>query len=145
MKFKLQKLKFWSSKFETLEVQVSEVHISNIELPKVHVSDLHVLDIQISDIHISNFQVHVSIFQETVVVHVSNDRTTNVNETIKTPRDFNTNKDKLKQSGALIPTGFELDPNTISIHVLGGDEHDHVLKNYPQDVEGWVKLITTNA
>jgi hypothetical protein len=65
-----------------------------------------------------------------------------VNETIKAPRYFNTNKDKLKQSSALIHTGFELDPNTISIHVLGGDEHDHVLKNYPQDVEGWVKLTT---
>ncbi len=65
-----------------------------------------------------------------------------MNETIKAPRYFNTNKDKLKQSSALIHTGFELDPNTISIHVLGGDEHDHVLKNYPQDVEGWVKFTT---
>jgi hypothetical protein len=89
-----------------LEVQVSEVHISNIKLPKAHVSNLHVLDIQILDIHISNFQVHVSIFQETVVVHVWDDRVTNVIETIKAPRDFNTNKDKLKQSGALIPTSL---------------------------------------
>jgi hypothetical protein len=44
-----------------------------------------------------------------------------------------------------IPIGFKLDPNTILIHVLGEDEHDHVLKNYFQDGEGWVEVATTNA
>jgi hypothetical protein len=79
-----------------LEVQVLEVHISNIELPKVNVLDLHVLDIQISDIHISNFQVHISIFQETVVVHVLDDQAMNFKKPsklheISTPTKTNSN------------------------------------------------------
>jgi hypothetical protein len=55
----------------------------------------------------------------------------NVNETIKDPLDFNINKDKFKQSSVSIPISFEFDLNTTSTHVLGGDELDHVLKNYP--------------
>jgi hypothetical protein len=69
----------------------------------------------------------------------------NVNETIKVPQDLNTNKDKLKQFGVSIPINFEFDPNTISIHVLNGDELDHVLKNYSQDAKGQVDVETTNA
>jgi hypothetical protein len=53
----------------------------NIKLPKGHVLDIHVSNIQISDIHISDIQVHVLIFQEMDVVHVSEDLITNVNET----------------------------------------------------------------
>jgi hypothetical protein len=30
----------------------------------------------------------------------------------------------------LVPIDFELDPNTISIHVSSEDELDHVSKNY---------------
>ncbi len=38
-----------------------------------------------------------------------------------------------------------MDPNITSTHVSGGDELDHVLKNYPQDVEGWVEAINVHA
>jgi len=41
-----------------------------------------------------------------------------------------TSKDKLKQFGAWVPIGFELDPNITSTHVSGKNELDHVSKNY---------------
>jgi hypothetical protein len=59
------------------------------------------------------------------------DPITNVNETIKTPQDLNTNKEKFKEYDALVPISFELDPNTTLIHVLGKDELDHVSNNCP--------------
>jgi hypothetical protein len=59
-----------------------------------------------------------------------------VNETIKAPQDLSTNYDKFKQFGESIFISFELDPNTILIHVLGKNDLDHVSNNYPQDVEG---------
>lgn len=69
----------------------------------------------------------------------------NVNETIKTPQDLNTSQDKLKQSGVLVPTGFELDLNTTLTHVSSRDELDRVSKNYLQDVKGWVEVATIDA
>jgi hypothetical protein len=69
----------------------------------------------------------------------------NVNETIKAPQDFNADKDKLKHASVSVFFGFEFDPNIISIHVLGGDEFDHVFKNYLQDAEGWVEVTIANA
>ncbi len=78
-------------------------------------------------------------------IHVSKDPVTNVNETIKAPQNLNTSKDKLKQTSASSPTCFEFDLNTTSSHVWSEDELDHVLKNYPQDVEGWVEVVIANA
>jgi len=69
------------------------------------------------DIHVLNIQVHITILKEIVVVHVSKDPFTNVNETIKVPQHPNTSKDKFKQFGGLVPTSFELDMNTTLIHV----------------------------
>jgi hypothetical protein len=60
----------------------------------------------------------------------------NVNETMKTPQDLITNKDKLQQYGGAIPTSFELDPNTTSTHVSSGDEFDHVSKKDLHKVVG---------
>jgi hypothetical protein len=48
-------------------------------------------------------------------------------------------------SSGFIPTGFELDPKTTLIHVLGGNDLDHVSKNYPQDVEGQVEVTIAHA
>ncbi len=75
-------------------------------------------------------KVHVIVLKETIVVHVSEDPITNVNETIKAPQDLSTSKDKVKQSSGLVLTSFELDPSTTSTHVLGKNDLDHVLKNY---------------
>jgi hypothetical protein len=55
----------------------------------IQVSKVHVLDIQVS-------KVHILVLQEMDVVHVLEDQVTNVNETMKVSRNFNTNKDKLK-------------------------------------------------
>jgi hypothetical protein len=132
---KFQVLELQVSDIETSKVQVSKVHALNIKLPKVHVSN----------IHISNIQVHISVLQETATIHVSKDLITNVNETIKAPLDLNINKDKLKQSNVLVPTGFEFDLNTTSTHVSSGDEFDHVSKNYLQDAEGRVEVATVDA
>jgi hypothetical protein len=41
--------------------------------------------------------------------------------------------------------GFEFDPNTTSPHVLGGNEFDHVLKNYLHDAKGRIEVTTTHA
>jgi hypothetical protein len=41
-------------------------------------------------------KVHVIVLKETIVVHVSEDPITNVNETIKAPQDLSTSKDKVK-------------------------------------------------
>jgi hypothetical protein len=79
------------------------------------------------------------------VVHVLEDRVTNVNETMKDPRDLNTSKDKLKQSSGVVPANFELDLKTTLIHVLGIDEIDHVSNEYLQDLEDWVEGVTTCA
>ncbi len=78
-------------------------------------------------------------------IHVSKDLVTNANETIKAPWDFSTSKDKLKQTSTSVPTCFEFDLNTTSTHVWSGNEFDHVLKNYPYDVEGQVEITITNA
>jgi len=48
-------------------------------------------------------------------------------------------------SSGSIPTSFELDPNTTLIHVSGGNDLDHVSKNYPQDVEGQVEVAIVHA
>ncbi len=85
------------------------------------------------------------IFREAYVIHVLKDQVTNVNETMKTPQYLSIRKDKLKWSSEAIPIGFELDLKTISIHVLGGDEIDHVSKKYPHNAEDWVEGITANA
>jgi hypothetical protein len=69
----------------------------------------------------------------------------NVNETMKVRQDFSTNKDKLKQSGGVVPTNFELDLKTTLIHVLGIDEIDHVSNKYPQDAKDWVGGTTIRA
>ncbi len=58
---------------ETLEVQVLEIRISNIQVSKVQVLDIHVLE------------VHILVFKEANVVHVLEDRVTNMNETMKAP------------------------------------------------------------
>lgn len=79
------------------------------------------------------------------VVHVLEDQVTNVNETMKASQNFNTNKDKLKQYGKVVPIGIELDLKTTLIHVLNVDEIDHVSKKYPHDVEDWVKGATICA
>ncbi len=79
--FETLRFEFQVSNIETLEGQVSEVHILDIKLPKGHVSNIHVSNIQILDIHISDIQVHVLIFQEMDVFHVSEDLITNANET----------------------------------------------------------------
>ncbi len=73
---KVQNSKPQVSDIEIFEVQVSKVHVWDIKLPKVHVSD-----IQFSDIHVLDIQVHVLVFQKTVIVQLLEDLITNVNET----------------------------------------------------------------
>jgi hypothetical protein len=62
----------------------------------------------------------------------------NVNKTLKAPQNLSTNKKKLKQFGMLILISIEFDSNTTSTHVSGGNELDHILKNYPQDAKSRV-------
>jgi len=38
-----------------------------------------------------------------------------------------------------------LDPNTISTHVWGVDDLDHVLKNFTQDAKALVEVVTVHS
>lgn len=58
---------------------------------------------------------------------------------MKTSQDLNTSKDKLKQFGGVVFIIFELDPETISTHVLNENNIDHVSKTFPHNVKGWVE------
>ncbi len=90
-------------------------------------------------------EVHVSVLKEVNVIHVLEDRVTNVNETMKFLQDLNTRKNKLKQSSGVVLTSFELDLKTTLVRLLGADIIDHVSKKYRQDVVDWVEGTTTHA
>jgi hypothetical protein len=63
---------------------------------------------------------------------------------MKVPQDFSTSKDKFKQFGGTIFTGFELDLKITLTHVLGENDIDHVSKKFPHNGKGWVENATTH-
>jgi hypothetical protein len=119
--------------------------MKKLELLKVDILEVQALKPQVLNIKSLNFRGSCFGFQSSDVVHVLEDRITNVNETMKDPQDLNTSKYKLKQSGGVVLTNFELDLKTTLTHVLGIDEIDHVSNKYLQDVEDWVEGATTRA
>jgi hypothetical protein len=81
---------------KVLEVQDLKLQVLDIETLEVQVSNVHISDVKLLKVHVLNIQVHVTILKEIVVIYVLEDLVTNVNETIKVPRDPTTNNDKLK-------------------------------------------------
>jgi hypothetical protein len=94
-------------KVQALEPQVLDIEISEVQVLEVHVSDIQISKVCFLDIQV--LELHVLVLQEANAIHVLDDQITNVNETMKAPKDLNTNKEKLKQSGRAILIGFELD------------------------------------